>query len=102
MGASCNSPTPISVASQGECEGAGPMENQIIDWHFGMTPAKLCVTPGTNVTFNWTSGHTMQKVEADSFESVCNDVVTTPLKKALKPGLLLLRYVCAVSTVPRG
>jgi len=48
--------------------------DQTIPWSFGMDPAELCATPGTKVTFDWTLGHTLQEVQADSFESVCNKV----------------------------
>jgi len=98
--ASCNSSTPISLTNQGEC-GAGPMEDQKIDWHYGMTPTKLCVIPGTNVIFDWTSGHTLQEVKADSFESVCNDVNFTPGEAGPKtwtaPSVLGVNYfACGV------
>jgi len=75
--ASCNSSTTISVASQGEC-ASGPMEDQTIDWARGMTPVQLCVTPGTSVTFEWTSGHNMQEVTADSYESCSGFSKTSP------------------------
>merc|ERR1712233_276234 len=74
--ASCNSPTgAISVVSQGEC-GSGAMEDQTIAWFFGMSPAQLCVTPGTNVTFDWTSWHNMQEITEDSYES-CTGLANT-------------------------
>jgi len=79
----------------------GPMENQTISWFFGMNPAELCATPGTNVTFNWTSGHTLQKVEADSFDKVCDNVVNTPPEDGPKtwtaPSVLGFNYfACGV------
>merc|ERR1712181_83039 len=64
----CNSATPISVVSQGEC-GSGAMEDQTIAWVRGMSPVEICVTPGTTVTFDWTSGHNMLEVTSDSFWS---------------------------------
>jgi len=81
--------------------GTGPMENQTIPWYFGMNPAELCATPGTTVTFNWTSGHTLQKVEADSFDTVCNNVVNTPPEDGPKtwtaPSVLGFNYfACGV------
>merc|ERR1712210_240194 len=75
--ASCNSPTAISVVSQGEC-GSGAMEDQTITWARGMSPAHLCVTPGTNVIFDWTSGHNMQEATQDSYESCTGFAVTSP------------------------
>jgi len=75
--ASCNSPTLITVASQGEC-AEGPLENQTIAWVRGMTPAQLCVIPGTRVTFDWTSGHNMLEVTSDSYESCTGFANTSP------------------------
>jgi len=113
--ASCNSPTAISVVSQGECgsgevcgdpecglvcqEGSqclqtgvvcvtspccpanacsGAMEDQTITWARGMSPVQLCVTPGTNVIFDWTSGHNMQEATQDSYESCTGFAKTSP------------------------
>jgi len=73
----CNSATPISVVSQGEC-GSGAMEDQTIAWVRGMSPAELCVTPGTTVTFDWTSGHNMIEVTSDSFWSCTGLSNTSP------------------------
>jgi len=75
--ASCNSPTLITVASQGEC-AEGPLENQTIAWVRGMTPAQLCVIPGTRVTFDWTSGHNMLEVTSESYESCTGFANTSP------------------------
>merc|ERR1712013_861340 len=93
--ASCNSPTHITVASQGECAegrqedirfvrslrssyGEGPLENQTIAWVRGMTPVQLCVIPGTRVTFDWTSGHNMLEVTTESYESCTGFANTSP------------------------
>jgi len=73
----CNSATPISVVSQGEC-GSGAMEDQTIAWVRGMTPVEICVTPGTTVTFDWTSGHNMLEVTSDSFWSCTGLSNTSP------------------------
>jgi len=75
--ASCNSPVAITIVSQGEC-GSGAMEDQTISWARGMTPVQLCVTPGTSVTFDWTSGHNMQEVSEDSYESCTGFAKTSP------------------------
>jgi len=75
--AACTSASNISVVSQGEC-GSGAMEDQTIAWVRGMSPAKLCVTPGTSVTFDWTSGHNMQEVTEDSYESCTGFAKTSP------------------------
>jgi len=57
---------------------SSPMEDQTIAWARGMTPVQLCVTPGTSVTFEWTSGHNMQEVTADSYESCSGFSKTSP------------------------
>merc|ERR1712018_560562 len=74
--AACASTIPISQAYEGECAGA--MEDQTIAWVPGMTPARLCVTPGTSVAFDWTSGHNMQEVTEDSYESCTGLTNTSP------------------------
>jgi len=56
----------------------GAMEDQTIAWVRGMSPAQLCVTPGTRVTFDWTSGHNMQEVTEDSYESCTGFAKTSP------------------------
>jgi len=94
-------PTTTSPPATTAAPTTGPMENQTISWFFGMNPAELCATPGTNVTFNWTSGHTLQKVEADSFDTVCNNVVNTPPEDGPKtwtaPSVLGFNYfACGV------
>jgi len=75
--ATCNSPVPITIVSQGEC-GSGAMEDQTISWARGMSPVQLCVTPGTSVTFDWTSGHNMEEVSEDSYESCTGFAKTSP------------------------
>merc|ERR1711990_335541 len=91
----CNSPVAITIVSQGEC-GSGAMEDQTISWARGMTPVQLCVTPGTSVTFDWTSGHNMQEV-AQMFPRIRMSLALAlpkpPLKPALQPGSLLLSWV---------
>merc|ERR1711971_626314 len=44
----------------------------------GMTPVEICVTPGTTVTFDWTSGHNMIEVTSDSFWSCTGLSNTSP------------------------
>merc|ERR1719381_260460 len=56
----------------------GALEEQTIAWVRGMSPAQLCVTPGTRVTFDWTSGHNMQEVTEDSYESCTGFAKTSP------------------------
>merc|ERR1740123_1111820 len=76
--ASCNSPAVgISVVSQGEC-GSGAMEDQTITWARGMSPVQLCVTPGTSVIFDWTSGHNMQEITENSYESCTGFAKASP------------------------
>merc|ERR1712212_329746 len=97
--ASCNSPTTISVVSQGEC-GSGAMEDQTIAWVRGMNPVEICVTPGTNVIFDWTSGHNMLEVTADSFWSCTGLSKTSPEAGPaiwIAPSVLGLNYfACGV------
>merc|ERR1719174_968477 len=73
----CQLEVAISIVSQGEC-GSGAMEDQTISWARGMTPVQLCVTPGTNVIFDWTSGHNMQEATQDSYESCTGFAKTSP------------------------
>merc|ERR1712192_30248 len=95
----CNSATPISVVSQGEC-GSGEMEDQTIAWVRGMSPVEICVTPGTTVTFDWTSGHNMLEVTSDPFWSCTGLSNTSPEAgpaTGIAPSVLGMNYfACGV------
>jgi len=76
------------------------MEEQTIAWVRGMTPAEICVTPGTTVIFDWTSGHNMLEVTADSFWSCTGLSKTSPEAGPaiwIAPSVLGLNYfACGV------
>jgi len=88
----------FSVGDKNICGGA--MEDQTIAWVRGMTPAEICVTPGTTVTFDWTSGHNMLEVSADSFWSCTGLSKTSPEAGPaiwIAPSVLGLNYfACGV------
>jgi len=88
-----------STSGSGSQMGTGAMEDQTITWARSMSPVQLCVTPGTTVIFDWTSGHNMLQVNQHSYES-CTGFAKTSREAGpatwLAPSVSVNYFACGV------
>merc|ERR1719244_450299 len=68
-GNSCDTPKGVSCIDYNECPD--PVS---IKWFFGMKPVDICVTPGTNVTFNGKNYHSVFKLNNEEEFDNCDYV----------------------------